>query len=65
MNKKRNNLKPKYIESFEHLQFVVKNTTPEQRYKGLEQAWNFWYEVRKHLPKKIVELQDKFRESKI
>jgi hypothetical protein len=62
---KVNNIKVRDIEPFEHLEFVVKNTTPYQRYKGLEMAWNFWYEIRKTLPKRIIELQDKFREGKI
>jgi len=55
----------KDIEPFEHLEFIIKNTTPHQRYKGLEQLWDLWYSVRKTLPKRIIELQDKFREGKI
>lgn len=53
------------IEPFEHLDYVVKNTTPYQRLKWLEQAWNLWYQIRKTLPKRIIELQDKFRRREI
>lgn len=53
------------IEPFEHLEFILQNTTPYQRYKGLEQTWNLWYNVRKILPKRTIELQDKFRRAKI
>lgn len=53
------------IEPFEHLDDVVKNTTPHQRLKALEQMWDFWYQVRKVLPKRIIELQDKFRRGEI
>lgn len=60
INSKINN-----IEVFEHLDYVVKNTTPAQRFQWLEEAWNLWYEVRKTLPKRIVELQDKFRHGEI
>ena len=35
----------KDVEPFEHLEFVVKNTTAAQRLKWLESAWNFWYEL--------------------
>jgi len=62
---KENNLKIHDIEPFEHLEDAVKNTTPYQRLKCLEQMWDFWYIVRKRLPKRIVELQDKFRAGKI
>lgn len=48
------------IKPFEHLEFIIKNTTPHQRYKGLEQLWDIWYKVRKILPQKIIELQDGF-----
>ena len=44
---KINNFKIKDIEPFEHLAFIVKNTTPYQRLKWLEQAWNLWYCIRK------------------
>lgn len=46
--------KVKYRESFEHLEYVIKNTTPYQRFKCLEQMWDFWYEVRKNL--KLLEV---------
>ena len=62
---KLSNLKIRDIEPFEHLEFIVKNTTPYQRYIGLEQLWNLWYERRKTLPKKILKLQDKFRAGEI
>jgi len=57
--------KIKSRELFEHLEFIVKNSTPYQRYRGLEQVWDLWYMRRKTLPKKIIELQNKFREGKI
>jgi hypothetical protein len=56
------NLKIKEIEPFEHLDDVIKNTTPYQRLKVLEEMWDFWCVVRRRLPKKIIELQDKFRQ---
>lgn len=60
---KVNNIKN--IEPFEHLEFIIKNTTPYQRYEGLEQLWNLWYDVRKTLPKRVVELQDEIRRGEI
>jgi hypothetical protein len=54
------------IESFEHLDFIIKHTTPQQRFRWLEQAWKFWYYLRKNvLSKRVGELQDKFRQEKI
>jgi len=47
------------------LEFVVKNTTPYQRWRALESAWLLWRAVRKTLPGRIIKLQDKFREGKI
>lgn len=35
----------KDIEPFEHLDFVVKNTTAYQRFKWLEMAWDFWHKI--------------------
>jgi len=58
--KKVSNLKIKEIEPFEHLEDIVRNTTPYQRLKCLEQMWKFWYIVRKKLPKRIAKLQEKF-----
>jgi alpha-L-arabinofuranosidase len=58
------NSKISKIEVFEHLDYVVRNTTPAQRFQWLEEAWNFWYEIRKTLPKRVVELQDKLRGGK-
>jgi hypothetical protein len=48
-------IKFKDIESFEHLDFVLKNTTPLERFKWLENAWDFWYRLKKN------KLQDRFR----
>ena len=61
-----NNSNIKNIEPFEHLGFVVKNTTPSQRFKWLEQAWNLWHHLRnKVFSQRVIEFQDKFREGKI
>lgn len=59
------NFKAGEIIPYEHLEFVVRNTTPYQRWKGLEFAWLLWRAVRKTLPERIVKLQDKFREGRI
>lgn len=59
------NFRIRNIEPFEHLEFIIKHTTPYQRYKGLQQLWDLWYKVRKSLPQRIIKLQDKFREGKI
>lgn len=65
MNKtKVSKFKVEDIEPFEHLEFIVRNSTPQERYKGLEKLWNLWYCVRKTLPQRIVDLQDKFREER-
>jgi len=63
--RKSHNLKIKKIEPFEHLEDSIKNTTPYQRFKCLEQMWDFWYQVRKALPRRIIKLQDKICEGKI
>ena len=66
MNKVRiNNFRIRNIEPFEHLDYIIKNTTPTQRLKWLEQAWYLWREIRKNLPKRIIKLQDKFRRGDI
>ena len=66
MNKiKAGNFRIKDIVPFEHLEFILKHTTPYQRFKWLEKAWDFWYRIRKANPKRIIELQNKFREGKI
>lgn len=62
---KVSNLKVRDIEPFEHLEDIIKNTTPYQRYQWLEQAWEFWRLIRKTYPKRIIALQDKFRAGKI
>lgn len=35
------------VTPYEHLEFVVKNSTPSQRLKWLGQAWDFWRRVQR------------------
>lgn len=60
-----NKIRHKDNEVFEHLEFIVKNTTPYQRYKVLEEMWDLWFRIRKTLPERIIKLQDKFRRGDI
>ena len=62
---KAGNFKLKDVEPFEHLEFVLRHTTPSQRLKWLEQAWEYWYQIRKTLPQRVIKLQNKFRQGKI
>jgi hypothetical protein len=62
---KKANFSVRDIAPFEHLEFCVENTTPAQRLRWLEMAWNFWRKARKTYPKRILKLQDKFRSGEI
>jgi ABC-type lipoprotein release transport system permease subunit len=39
------NFKLKDLTPDEHIEFILKKTTPLQRFKWLEEAWNFWHSL--------------------
>jgi len=41
--------------SYEHLEFIVKTTTPYERFKWLEDAWNFWHKLNYQKTAKVKE----------
>ncbi|MEW5692285.1 MAG: hypothetical protein AB1765_03200 [Candidatus Hydrogenedentota bacterium] len=55
---KGSDFKHEYIIPYEHLEFVVKNTTPYQRLKKLEETWLLWRAIRRTLPRRVIRLQD-------
>jgi hypothetical protein len=63
--KEVNNFNLKGVAPFEHLEFILKNTTPYNRLVWLGQAYELWSQLRKGFSPKMIALQDKFRAGKI